>query len=301
MDPARNKLPLPDGDVSCLGWPGSGPLLLFLHATGFNAETYRGLLAPLGERFHIVACDQRGHGFSTLPTAPRSAKDWIVYRDDLVRILERLKGAPAILAGHSMGATVSLMAAAKRPGLVRGLVLLEPVMVPAVAHVARLLARLRGAKLKLGIADRAEQRRDTFPSLEAALAAYTGKGAFRTWPRETIRDYLEGGLVEDREAQSVRLACKPSWEAATFRGSPFGMARLARRVRCPITLLYGSIGSTCSESEADIFRRVGAHVVKVDGASHFLPMEYPDLVRHEIVRLADAIAHPCRDSSIAVF
>jgi len=50
--------------------------------------------------------------------------------------------------------------------------------------------------------------------------------------------------------------------------------------------LYGTIGSTCSDSEARVFARAGAHVVKVDGATHFLPMQYPDLVRHEIERMA---------------
>ena len=51
-------------------------------------------------------------------------------------------------------------------------------------------------------------------------------------------------------------------------------------------VVYGSLNSTCRDSEAKVFQRAGAHVVKADGASHFLPMEYPDLVRHEIERMA---------------
>src|SRR5208282_3707008 len=96
-DPARKTLPMPEGEISCLEWEGDGPLLHFAHATGFNAETYRGLLAPLTDRFRVAASDQRGHGFSTLPTRPGLAKGWTVYRDDLVRILDRLDGGPAIL------------------------------------------------------------------------------------------------------------------------------------------------------------------------------------------------------------
>jgi pimeloyl-ACP methyl ester carboxylesterase len=217
------------------------------------------------------------------------AKDWAVYRADLVKILERLNAGPAILSGHSMGATVSLMAAALRPERVAGLVLLEPVMIPRLAKLMMLIARLRGgagANPGPNLADRAEQRRDTFPSLEAALAAYTGRGAFRSWQSETIADYLHGGLIADPETHTMRLACKPAWEAETFRSTPYGMARLARRVACPITLVHGTIASTTRESEVDIFRRAGARIVKVDGASHFLPMEHPDLVRREIERMA---------------
>jgi pimeloyl-ACP methyl ester carboxylesterase len=280
-DPFRTTLPLPEGEVSCLQWEGTGPFLHFAHATGFNAETYRGLLTPLASQLSVAACDQRGHGFSTLPTA-KPPIGWTIYRDDLVRILERLDKGPAILAGHSMGGTVSLMAAALRPERVRGLVLVEPVMVPLLAQF--LLRFVRGSEPN--IADRAAQRRDTFPSFDAALAAYTGRGAFKSWPNTTIADYLRGGLVADPETHWMRLACKPSWEAATFRAAPFGRARLARRVSCPITVLYGTVASTCRDSEVAVFKRAGARTVKVDGASHFLPMEHPDLVREEIVRMA---------------
>jgi len=282
----RKTLPLPEGEVSCLAWEAAPPGLHFAHATGFNAETYRGLLTPLAERMGIVACDQRGHGFSTLPAEPDRLKGWTLYRDDLGHILDRLDAGPPILSGHSMGGTVSLMAATRWPARVRGLVLVEPVMVPLFARLFMALARLSGKNLEPNLADRAEQRRDTFPSLDAALASYTGRGAFRTWPAETVGDYLRGGLTADPDTHAMRLACRPSWEAATFRAAPSVMARLVRHVKCPVTIIYGTVGSTCRESEVDVFRRAGARIVKVDGASHFLPMEHPEIVRDEIARMA---------------
>jgi pimeloyl-ACP methyl ester carboxylesterase len=284
----RKSLPLPEGEVSCLLWDGPAPRLHFAHATGFNAETYRGLLEPLADSMGIIACDQRGHGFSTLPARPKLLKDWTVYRDDLGQILERVDAGPMILSGHSMGGTVSLMAAVAWPERVRGLVLVEPVMVPLFTRLFMFLARISGGTPEPNLADRAEQRRDTFASLDAARASYTGRGAFRTWPAETVGDYLRGGLLADPDTHAMRLACRPAWEAATFRAAPSGMARLVRRVKCPVTIVYGTVGSTCREREVDVFRRAGARVVKVDGASHFLPMEHPELVREEIARLAAA-------------
>lgn len=282
----RKSLPLPEGEVSCLLWDGPAPRLHFAHATGFNAETYRGLLDPLAEQMGIIACDQRGHGFSTLPARPELLKGWKIYRDDLGQILEKLDAGPMILSGHSMGGTVSLMAAVLWPERVRGLVLIEPVMIPQFARLFMALARLRGINLEPNLADRAEQRRDTFPSFDAALASYAGRGAFRTWPAETVGDYLRGGLLTDPDTHAMRLACRPFWEAATFRAAPSGKARLMRRVKCPVTIVYGTVGSTCRESEVEVFRRAGARVIKVDGASHFLPMERPEPVREEILRLA---------------
>lgn len=288
-EPVRKAIPLPGGAVSYLEWEGGGPSLHFAHATGFNAETYRSLLAPLAGEFRILASDARGHGFTTLPPTPGPPRGWTVYRDDLLRVLDALDASPIILCGHSMGATVSLMVAALRPARVRALVLLEPVMVPRFAYLLRFLARATGANPGLSLAERAEQRRERFPSHEAALAAYTGRGAFRSWPAEMIADYLKGGLVADGPDGSVRLACPRDWEAATFRATPYGIARLARRVKCPIVVLRGTIASTCFASEAALLARAGARVVTVEAASHFLPMEHAQLARDEIERLADGL------------
>src|SRR6476661_9165210 len=100
-EPSRETIRLPDGAVSCLTWKENGPPLHFAHANGFNAETYRGLLSPLSDRFHIMACDARGHGRSTLPATPGLARGWTIFRDDLVGVLDRIAPDGAILAGHS--------------------------------------------------------------------------------------------------------------------------------------------------------------------------------------------------------
>ena len=158
-----------------LAWDADAPPLHFAHANGFNAQTYRGLLEPLGGAFRIVASDARGHGFTTLPTTPGTAQGWTIFRDDLDRVVPD----GVILAGHSLGATASLMLAALKPEKVRALVLIEPVLVPkSVAPGDNEMAR------------RAEKRRDVFASLDEAFALYRGRGAFKTWQDETLRDYL---------------------------------------------------------------------------------------------------------------
>jgi pimeloyl-ACP methyl ester carboxylesterase len=64
------------------------PDIVFMHATGFNARTYRTLLAPLGDRFHVLALDMRGHGLTTLPA--KHVRLHVVgrHRDDLIAVLE---------------------------------------------------------------------------------------------------------------------------------------------------------------------------------------------------------------------
>jgi pimeloyl-ACP methyl ester carboxylesterase len=270
--------PTAEGEVSQLVWGSDGPLLHFAHANGFNAQTYRGLLEPLAQGFRVVASDARGHGFTRLPTTPGLATGWTAFRDDLIAVLERLAPEGAILAGHSLGGTTSLMVAAARPELVQALVLVEPVLVPG--HVAPGDSEM---------SERAAKRRDHFASLDAAFEAYRGRGAFKTWPDVTVRDYLEGGLVPAEDG--VRLACRPAWEAEDFRSAPPGKSELAAQIRCPVTLIHGEgVSSTSSESEVAIFRRLcpTARIVAKPGATHFLPMEFPQIVRDEILSVRNA-------------
>jgi pimeloyl-ACP methyl ester carboxylesterase len=263
------------GSISQLVWEADAPLLHFAHANGFNAETYCGLLAPLAGRLRLAASDARGHGFTTLPATPGLAQGWTVFRDDLLVVLDRIAPQGAILAGHSMGATASLMAAALRPEKVRALVLVEPVLMPK--HVPAGDNEL---------ARRAEKRRDLFASLDEAFALYRGRGAFKTWPEETLRDYLRGGLVPAEGG--MRLACRPAWEAEDFRSTPSGVSELAGEIRCPVTLIHAADG-TASQSEVAIFKNLNpaTRVVSKEGATHFLPMEFPELVREEIARIAE--------------
>jgi pimeloyl-ACP methyl ester carboxylesterase len=287
-DPVRKNMPLADGNISYLDWQAEAPLLHFTHATGFNAETYRSLLTPLQGRFHVAASDMRGHGFSTLTATPGPLADWMQFGADLAQILDGLDKGPAILAGHSMGAITSLIVAANHPGRVRGLVLVEPVLVPRFSHEIARVMRLfgRSPHRSSNLAVMAAKRRAIFPSFEMAFSAYRGRGAFATWPDETLADYLRGGLISTENGTEVRLACEPAWESSVFQHAPPGIARLARRVRCPLTLIYCGEG-TAREKEVQIVARAhgNARLVKVPGTTHFLPMERPDIVREELERI----------------
>lgn len=290
--PVRKCLPMGDGTLSYLDWESDAPRLVFAHATGFNAETYKSLLAPLSTHLHVTAPDQRGHGFTVLPTPPGFAGNWTRFRDDLIGFLDGLGGKPAILAGHSMGATVSIMTAVARPDLVRALVLVEPVFVPLRAEWPLRLARaFRVGKPVLPIAQRAARRRASFESAAAMEALYRGRGAFKNWPDEIVHDYVAGGTLANADG-SVRLACAPRTEAEIFDHPCFGAYRMANRLACPATLIHGQgHGTTCHAPEAAAFqrRKPDARVVTVPDAGHFVPMERPETVRAEILRIAEQI------------
>lgn len=280
------------GDFSVLHRPAEadrGPSVHFAHATGFNAETYRHLLVSLDPSLDVFAMDARGHGLSRAPADPARLRSWAPYRRDLERFVETLR-RPVVLSGHSMGATVSLAVAADRPDLVGGLVLFDPVIVPPGAKPLLFFARLFGMSERLvPIAQAAARRRMEFPSKEAAVDNYVGKGAFRTWPREWIEAYVDGGTIATNH-DTVRLSCDRRWESKTFAVASINPYRWVKRLRCPVTLIareHDGPPFTRASREAFMSLRPETRLLVLEEASHFMVMERPDVARAEIERMVD--------------
>jgi pimeloyl-ACP methyl ester carboxylesterase len=278
VSPASVFVDLPEGRMHTLQW-GQGPTLVFLHATGMCAAVYTELLAPLADRFRLVAIDARGHGKTTLPADPRHIPtDWKPYRADLEALVAALGGGPVRLAGHSFGATVAFETAAARPGLASSVVLIDPPFVP-FAHAGR-YRHVRDADglPPNPMADQAARRRGHFDSREAARAAYRGRGVFSGWPDRALDDYLSGGLLPDGDG--VRLACTPAWEASSFRGVSTSFEASLAAIDIPFTLVAATEGSTVPpEEEALIRRHPRARVTRIAGTGHFLPVTHPEAVR----------------------
>ncbi|MGA1343565.1 MAG: alpha/beta fold hydrolase [Hyphomonas sp.] len=267
---------------------------VWLHATGFNAMTYQSMLAPLGLRARIAALDLRGHGLSTLP-ATGGLSSWNRYRDDVIAFLDEEAPQGVVLGGHSMGGCVALLVAGKRPDLVKGLVLADPVILSRKVyfwnHVFPPFTWLmsRGNKM----AARARKRRGEFSSFGEALDGYSGKPAFKSWREPFLADYLLDGLeradggVTDPARQSWRLTCRPEWEAKTFgaqRNAPWRALRKVRKKKIPIVILRPGRDSVISEKvRAEIIHQNPSLMMRgVRGTSHFLPMEAPYEVRDQL-------------------
>lgn len=287
--PVRRPLKMWDGEVSLLAWEDAGakaPALHFAHANGFNALTYRVLFDKLALDMRIFASDLRGHGKTTLAANPKGMRSWNIYRDDILRTLQELDGRPKILVGHSMGATASLLAALANPGWVTGLVLIEPVLL--FRKHLRWLSWLDRMRFGDSIVPTAQRRRGVWPSRQAMFEAYRGRGAFKSWSEDIVRDFVDGGSVDYIDYRQVRLACTPGWEAANYRAGPPNIWHEIDKLRCPLTLIVGEKRSTCPTSvvETLVKRRPEIRVVRVPEASHFLPMEFPGIVRQEIRAMA---------------
>jgi Predicted hydrolases or acyltransferases (alpha/beta hydrolase superfamily) len=280
----RQALPARGGEMAYLDFgPEDRPVdLVFSHANGFNARTYRTLLAPLAADLRILAIDLRGHGATTLPADPERHGGWNMFRDDLLAFLDAVAEGPVALGGHSMGGTSSLLAAAHRPDKVRALGLLDPVIFDSAINSDRgdESALYQGAR----------RRRAVFPDKAAAYAAYLGRGAFRTWPPEMLADYVEAGFQETAGGEAI-LACAPLWEAASYATHNYDPYAAFRASRCPIRILTAEEGSTTQLGpHADELLAAGRIVMEtLPGTTHFLPMERPEQARALLAATATAL------------
>ncbi|MEC8546296.1 MAG: alpha/beta hydrolase, partial [Pseudomonadota bacterium] len=81
---------------------------------------------------------------------------------------------------------------------------------------------------------------------------------------------------------TVTLACAPAWEAANFYDQRHNSTSPARRLKVPFTLMMAESGSTTRSVLSFRLARASKKIEVIAGSSHFLPMEFPDLVRAEI-------------------
>lgn len=292
------------GHLSALNFGrGSGPIdVVFLHATGFCAQTYRHLLEPMGPQRRIVALDLRGHGHCTLPARPSRLTSWSTYAQDVIPALEQLadgQSAPRVLAGHSMGATVSMLALSRRPELAGSLLMIDPPLV--LPELRRWLLLPFGTEVwrrRQPLARSATRRRSEFPGREAVLKSYRGRGAFRTWSPGFLEDYVEGGFVSGPDG-AIRLRCSPEWESATFAAQRHDLREALAALRTPATMLVPEHGST-AEKGLPLVRSLApdVRIERVEATSHFLPMERPDLVRMHLEAMISGIPQPGPVSSL---
>ena len=234
---------------------------------------------PLGD-LRILAIDLRGHGATTLPTPTEDRDGWKIYRDDILALLPFVAEAPVVMAGHSMGGASSLLTAAAAPDKVRSLVLFDPVLMPDAPPAG---SAAQAAMAQSPMVQGALRRRATFADKAAALEAYRGRGAFRTWSEAQLADYVEAGFVPTEDGQ-VTLACAPAWEASNFASYDPDIYPALVAEPCPIRILRAETGSTCRIEDRipQITASGRVRVETVAGTSHFLPMERPDLVRQAL-------------------
>ena len=104
-----------------------GPVVMLAHGFGCDQNMWRLVVPTLEPDFTVVLFDHVGAGQSDL--AAWSAQRYAGmdgYAEDVLEVCHALDLGPVVFVGHSVGAMMGVLAAAREPELFAGLVLLAP-------------------------------------------------------------------------------------------------------------------------------------------------------------------------------
>lgn len=239
--------------------PGStGQTVVFSHGLLWNTSLFAPQIAALRGRYRCIAWDHRGQGRS----APdrRGCIGMELVWQDAVALLEHLDPGPVHFCGLSMGGFVGMRVAARRPELLRSLMLLETSADPEPEENVGKYRLLTLATRALG------------PGAVAArvLPILFGKSFVQDPARQQERDHF----VE------ILKARRDIWRAVQGVIDRAGVYDELQRIKAPTLVLVGDEDVATTPAKA---RRIheaiqGSTLVQIAGAGHSSTVEQPAAV-----------------------
>lgn len=260
------------------GEAAAGATVLLIHATGFHARCWDGVVSALGDHAgHVLALDLRGHG--------RSSKvgpyPWSAFGADVAAFVDTLQLQRVLGVGHSMGGHALVQAAAEFPSRFAQLLLVDPTILdPATTRNMPSFSSAEEHPVS--------RRRNRWRSAEQMIEHFADRTPFSLWNREVLADYCRYGLCPAADGDGLVLCCPPLVEAAIYLGSAScDVGEQVAALRHPVTVLRAGNGAA-RQGAMDFSRSptwpglaaafANGRDVHLPELTHFIPMQRPDIV-----------------------
>jgi lipase len=194
-------VPVAGGSLRVATWSGVGAPVLAVHGITSSSRSWPFLAAALDHP--VVAPDLRGRGRSNRLPPPYGMAQ---HADDCAAVIETSGGAPVVVVGHSMGGFVATVLAARRPDLVRALVLVDGGLPFPPADAEATMTGLQPIKARLQASYTREGYRDWFRNHPAFARDWTPEvEAYADYdlPDDPGRPSADPGVVEADQVDMV--------------------------------------------------------------------------------------------------
>lgn len=257
-----------DVELQYLHYPGDGPAVLLLHATGFLPWLWHPIARELAGDFRVIApyfCDHR------VFDPEEGGLSWLLLAGDLTTFIRRLAIDEPYIVGHSMGATVAAIAEGHMGPLASRMMLIEPILLPTGFYEAEITVEQHP------LASKSIRRRSAWRDAGEAREYLDEKDLFSQWDPEMLDLYLQHGMMEV-DSGELTLACSPRREAALFMGGmEINPWPLLEKIACPVLFVEGEKSE--NRLVIDLQRATSivtdADLEVVEDARHLVPMEKP--------------------------
>lgn len=258
--------------LACRDFGGEGPSVLLLHGLAGHADEWAQTASWLIRRCRVIALDARGHGRSE-----RFPGD--VSRDaavgDAAFVVEQLRLQPAVVVGQSVGGLTALSLAARRPDLLRGVVLVDANPSGGGNGVEEAVTATAGSlrEWPRSFASRSEA--------EAFFADRFGAGLVAEAWTNGLEDGEDGWRPRfDVEvmAQTLREAiAAPSWTEW-------------ETIQCPAMVVRAGNGMVEPGTATEMTERLpGSRLVELPDAAHDLHLDQPARWRETLCGFLDSL------------
>ena len=261
---------------------GEGPSIHFAHANGYPPEGYQQFIQHFTPTYQVMASKFRPFWKGS---RPKEVKNWRTFADDLIRFLDEQGQKGIIGMGHSMGGTISVIAALKRPDLFSKLVLIDPVIFPKnYYYLTNFLPNLLLKRI-IPIAKISRKRTNHWDSKEEVYQSWRQKRVFKRFSDEVLHDFVNHAIVPATNS-GVTLAYSREWETQVYITAPYVFDDLLK-LKIPIVVVRAEKTNVIAPDFWKKWKEKQANTNFIDfkGAGHLVPMEFPKVLAKQVLEL----------------
>jgi pimeloyl-ACP methyl ester carboxylesterase len=251
---------------------GSGPPLLLLHGWPQHWWSWRRLIPALAERYHVIAPDLRGWGWSSASPGDYAKATWA---HDLLALLDADGLDRVHVIGHDWGGYVAFLMALMAPERIERLVALDvappwPSGGPRPRHL--LVPALASYQVLVGTPVLGPRTMTAGRAFVRGIIR-AGSGPNVNWSDAELDVYAD--VLREPARAAASSAC---YRTFLTRELPVSISRGDRseELRVPSLLVMG--GRSALRLVLDPRPGHNLQVATIPGGGHFLPEEAPDAV-----------------------